>query len=260
MKNNHRPDLSTSHLLLLAAGFVGATVIILSWPGVPAPGSAAGQSSAALGALLLLAPLAFTIMKRSGWSASPPTWFVAHVFATLLGACLIFVHVGAGSWISPPGLVLLLLIFLLLQGSLLRALFARGYSLLFARSGIPSGFSAPARLDKAALRALIERKRALLAKLDPAADEALFSPALKHWLRHPIGSLRYQAMAEREARMVGARANAGVRLGWSRRIHLLAALGFYLGLAAHVVVVLFFAGYAADGEVIDWWHITDWGK
>ena len=40
---------------------------------------------------------------------------------------------------------------------------------------------------------------------------------------------------------------AGFELGWSRRLHMLAALLFYLGLIAHVVVVLFFAGYAADG-------------
>ena len=40
---------------------------------------------------------------------------------------------------------------------------------------------------------------------------------------------------------------------------MLIALLFYLGLLAHVVVVLFFAGYAAHGGAIDWWHITAWG-
>ena len=59
--------------------------------------------------------------------------------------------------------------------------------------------------------------------------------------------------------MVGARASAGVELGWSRRIHMLAALGFCLGLVAHIIVMLFFAGYAADGGPIYWWHITAWG-
>jgi hypothetical protein len=24
--------------------------------------------------------------------------------------------------------------------------------------------------------------------------------------------------------------------------------------------MLFFAGYAAEGEAIDWWYITDWGR
>jgi hypothetical protein len=59
--------------------------------------------------------------------------------------------------------------------------------------------------------------------------------------------------------MIGARASAGAGLAWSRRIHMLAALGFYLGLVAHSIVVLLFAGYAADGGVIDWWNITAWG-
>ena len=225
-----------------------------------APGSALGQLSAAAGALLLLAPLLFVIMKRSGLGKSPPAWFVGHVLATLLGGCLIIVHVSAGNWISPPGLVLLLLVLLILQGSLLRVVFARGFSLLFARTSRPSGFAAPSGLDKEALQKLIDAKGALLRSLDPAADEALFSPALKHWLRRPLASLRYQWLAEHEARLVGARASAGRGLRWSRRLHLLAALLFYVGLLAHIVVVLFFAGYAADGGDIYWWHITDWGR
>jgi len=41
---------------------------------------------------------------------------------------------------------------------------------------------------------------------------------------------------------------------------MLAALGFYLGLIAHLVVMLLFAGYAAGGADIDWWYITAWGS
>lgn len=259
MNSDKRPDLSEINILLLVTVVAASAAVILLWPGLPAPGSVSGQLSAACGALLLLAPLAFVIMKRSGWSASPPTWFVAHVLATAGGCCLIFVHVAAGDWLTPPGLVLLLLVLLLLQGSVLRVIFSRGFSLLFARSSAPQGFSAPATLDKAALRELIDAKASLLQRLDPTADEALFSPALKHLLRSPLKSFNYQLLAAREARMVGARASAGVELSWSRRLHMLAALGFYLGLAAHIVVVLFFAGYAADDAAIDWWHITDWG-
>jgi len=59
---------------------------------------------------------------------------------------------------------------------------------------------------------------------------------------------------------VGARSSVAVELRWARRIHMLAALGFYLGLIAHVIVVLFFAGYAAGGSEISWWHITAWGS
>ncbi len=255
----HRPDLSARSILLIAATVVLCIGSILSWPHWPAPGSANGQLIGTAGALLLLAPLVFVVMKRSGFAQSPPRWFIAHVIATAFGCCLIFAHAAAGDWLSPPGLVLLLLILLVLQGSLLRAYVSRGFSQLFARTSLATGFSRPDGLDKAALQALIERKTGLLRSLDPSADEALFSPALKHWLRHPFKSYRYQMLAQREAAMIGVRARAGFELGWSRRLHMLAALGFYLGLLAHVIVVLFFAGYAAGGETIDWWYITDWG-
>jgi hypothetical protein len=156
-------------------------------------------------------------------------------------------------------MVLLLMVFLILQGSLLRVVLSRGFSLLFARSSAAQGFTAPLALNRNALQQVIDDKVELLARLDANADEALFSPALKHWLRQPWNSLRYQFLAEREARMVGARAGAGVVLAWSRRIHMLAALAFYLGLIAHIIVVLFFAGYAARGGEIEWWYITAWG-
>lgn len=260
MTKPHRPDLALPTILALLALTALAAGIILLWPGLPAPGSPAGQLCAAFGALLLFAPFAFSLAKRSGASASPPAWFVAHALAAMLGSLLIFAHVAAGDWLTPPGLVLALLVFLILQGGLVRAFQTRRFALLFARASAPQGFASPAGLDKAALAATIDAKIKLLARLDPRADESLFSPTLGHWLRHPLMSLRYQLLAEREARLVGARAAAGVGLGWSRRLHLLAAAGFYLGLLAHVIVVLFFAGYAAGGEPIDWWYVTDWGK
>jgi len=258
--SNKRPDLSKTQILLLDATIAAAAAFILLSPASPAPGSPAGQLAAAGGALLLLAPLLFVIVKRSGGSASPPAWFIVHVLAALAGSCLVLVHAKAGDWLSPPGLLLLALVLLIAQGSLLRAVLSRGFSLLFARNSEAGGFGAPAALDKAALQHLIDRKTLLLRDLDPGADEALFSPALAHWLKKPYLSLRYQWLAEREARMVGARAGAGRVLAWSRRLHLLIALGFYLGLLAHVIVVLFFAGYAAAGEPVDWWHITAWGS
>ena len=243
-------------LLALVAVIV---TLALAWPGLPMPGSALGQSAAAIGALLLLAPALFLFMKRSGRAESPPDWFIAHVLATSLGSCFVYVHAANGDWLTPPGLVLLLMTFLVLQGSLLRVVLSRGFSLLFARSSAPQGFSAPAGLDKIALQGVIDAKTALLRTLAPGADEAQFSPALKHWLGQPLNSARYQLLAEREARMVGARGAVAAGLRWARRIHMAAALVFYLGLVAHVVVVLFFAGYAADGGAIDWWHITAWG-
>ncbi len=260
MPENKRPDLSDSRILLLAAAVILVAITLLLWPGLPAPGSPSGQVCAAVGTLLLLAPAAFLVMKRSGLAANPPTWWVIHVLATMAGSCLILVHAAAGDWVSPPGLVLFLLTLLILQGSLLRTYVSRGFSRLFARNSLATGFNAPGNIDKSTLQAIIDAKTKLLQTLDPSADEALFSPALKHWLRHPLQSRRYLSLASREARLVGARAGAGIEPGWSRRIHMFAALVFYLGLAAHIFVVLFFAGYATGGETIDWWYITDWGR
>jgi hypothetical protein len=221
-----RPDISNRHIILMVAALVIVAAIIWLWIDLPAPGSAPGQLSAALGAVLLLAPLCFSMMKRSGLSASPPGWFVAHVISTLLGSCLIFIHVASGHWFTPPGLVLLLLVFLILQGSLLRAVFSRDFSLLFARSSAAQGFNFPASLDKSALQRIIDQKALLLQGFAPDEEEALFSPALKHWLRTPLSSFKYHRLAAREADLVGARRSAGIKLSWSRRIHMIAGLLF----------------------------------
>ncbi len=256
----YRPDISNRSIILMVAATIIAAAIILLWKDLPAPGSVSGQLSAALGATLLFAPLCFSMMKRSGLSASPPAWFVAHVISSLLGGGLIFIHVASGNWFTPPGLVLLLLVFLILQGSLLRAVFFFVFSLLFARSSATQGFTSPASLNKSVLQRIIDEKIRLLSAFAPDKDEALFSPNLKHWLRAPLSSYRYQRLATREAALVGARRSAGIKLSWSRRMHMIAGLLFYLGLFSHIVIMLFFAGYAAQGNGIDWWYITDWGR
>ena len=260
MKKAERPDLP-NHAILILLGLTGIALIATLVPiHHEMPGSPVRQWAATLGLLLLLAPFAFSILKRSGLSASPPFWFVTHVLCACLGAYLIFFHAAGGDWLSPPGLVLMMMIFLLVQGTLLRTSVSRGFSQLFARTSIAPGFSKPHTLDKDQLRILIEYKQSLLTRLDPSATEALFSPNLKHWLKHPILSLRYQRLIAMEADMVGARAGAGVILAWSRRLHMLAATLFYVGLLAHIIVVLFFAGYASGGEEIDWWYVTDYGS
>ena len=184
MNYRNRPDLSERNILLLLRCVLILAALTLAWPGIPAPGSTLGQTCALLGAILLLAPFAFVLMKRSGKTDSPPAWFIAHVLATSLGSCLIFIHVANGNWLSPPGTVLLLMVFLILQGSLLRVVLSRGFSLLFARSSAAQGFTAPLGLNTNTLQQVIDDKVELLAHLDANADEALFSPALKHWLRH----------------------------------------------------------------------------
>ena len=259
MSNQKRPDLP-NHAITISLGlFVIGLIIVLSPFLGHRPASSNAQWAAVIGVLGLLAPMIFSILKRSGWTASPPSWFIAHVLSAFLGGFFILYHVAAGNWLSPPGIVLILMFFLFVQGSFLRTTVSSRFSLLFARNTIAPGFSKPDSLDKAKLQVLIEYKQQLLQKLDTRASEALFSPNLKHWLRHPLQSLRYQRLISMEADMVGARQGAGLLLAWSRRLHMLIATLFYLGLIAHVITVLFFAGYAAGGEEITWWYITDYG-
>ena len=156
--------------------------------------------------------------------------------------------------------MLLLKLFLFFQGAYLRTTVSSRFAHLFARTSIAPGFKKPESLDKVKLQVLIEYKQRILQRLDKNASEALFSPNLKHWLRHPLLSLRYQRLISIEANMVGARQSAGLVMAWSRRLHMLVASLFYLGLISHVIVVLFFAGYAAGGDEITWWYITDWGR
>ena len=73
--SHQRPDLSGSTLLQLLGAFAIVAIAVLFVGDWPRPGAPFTQGSAALGALLLLAPAAFLVMKRSGRSASPPTWF-----------------------------------------------------------------------------------------------------------------------------------------------------------------------------------------
>jgi len=260
LNTQSRPDLPNRGLYILLA--LAAAVLLLSLVllNQQKPGSPIAQWSAAIGVCLLQAPLFFSILKRSGYSDSPPFWFVTHVLGATLGACLILLHAAGGDWFSPPGLVLLLMLFLLIQGTVLRTVVSRSFAHLFAHSSIGLGFSVPAAMDKTELGVIIEKKIELLQRLDGKASEALFSPTLKHWLRHPRLSFCYQSLIDREARLVGTRQAAGKIRGWSRRIHMAVAVLFYGGLLAHIIVVLFFAGYVAGDGEIDWWYITAWGR
>ncbi|MGB0847887.1 MAG: hypothetical protein ACPGSM_14245 [Thiolinea sp.] len=254
-----RPDINETSLIglltFIAFGFL--FTYLLGWN--TRPGEAANQTAAVLGSLLLLVPGLFSILKRSNSEQNPPQWFVLHVLASVAGATLIFLHAAGGSWLSPPGFILLILIFLLVQGILARLLLARKLSHLFAASTPAFNVNQPLQTDRKALAALIAAKTTLLKQLDAQADEALFSPTLKHWLQSPWLTLRYQLLIEEEYKRVGARRNAGKLLAYWRRLHMLLAVVFFVGLLAHIVVVLFFAGYAAGGSEIYWWHIADWG-
>ena len=254
-----RPDLSNRLIIGLLIGFLVVAATLLWVVDGPAPSIPLGELVGAVGVVFLLIPLLFLLVKRGGFTRSPPAWFVAHVLFVLLGGAMIALHAGGGNLLSPPGLLLLLLLLLILHGGLLRAVLSKQLSTLFARSSKVGEFKPGRNIDKQQLSDLIQRKVSLLEKLDSTADEALFSPALKHWLRHPILSTRYQRLARKESDMIGARDAVTPALKWGRRLHMTAALLFYVGVLTHVVIVLFFAGYAADGGAITWWYITAWG-
>jgi len=259
LKQHSRPDLSNTAIVIALGMTLISMALILSIAFVPTPGSAMGQSAAFIGVIFLLTPFFFSILKRSDRLSSPPKWFIAHVLLALLGSVFIALHVRHGNWLSPPGFVLLCLLFLLLQGTILRVVLSKKLSLIFARSAQSTGFKTHKKLNKDTLKAIIDSKIKLLQRLDSTQNEALFSPTLKHWFWHPIKSTQYQWLADKEARLIGFRQEAGFILNGSRRIHLLVAFLFFAGLLSHIIIILFFAGYAAQGGEIDWWYITAWG-
>lgn len=247
-------------LALLTVALTVLLMVLLSkaiGPNIRQAGSPLRQSAALLGAILLGVPLLFPIVKRGGLTRRPPTWFAAHALAATAGLVLVSLHASGGRLLSPPGLVLALLFFLVLQGILARVLLSARLSRQLGSR--PASYQVVQPETRAVLAAVIERKRALLPRLDANASEALFSPTLRHALRHPWLTLRYARLAAIEARLAGARRQAGVVLSLWRRVHIAAAVLFFVGLLAHVVVVTVFAGYAADGRPIYWWHLATWG-
>ena len=245
---------------MLALGAAVATFLVASALEAP-DGRAAGapprQAAALLGAMLLLVPALFSIAKRGGRASHPPLWFAGHALAGLAGLLLVSWHAAGGRLLSLPGTLLALLLFIVLQGTLARLLVPARLAQQFGSRA--TAFHLSGGPDRQALVALVARKRALLQALEPDADEALFSPNLKHAVRRPRLTWRYARLAAQEADLVGARRRAGRLLAQWRRLHIAAALVFAIGLLAHVVVVTLFAGYAAAGRPIDWWHLAAWG-
>jgi hypothetical protein len=256
-----RRDLSDTTLLRLT---VAAGVAILAWflfRGVlpeawRTPGSAQLYLTGVAGVILLLVPVAFVIAKRGGSGANPVNWFNAHVSCSLAGMVLVAIHSG-GFLRRPPALLLLALLALAALGVWARVRGSRRIAATFA-SKAPA-FRVPDAATRERLRALIADKRALLAQLDPQANEATFSVNLPHFIRSPRLALAYRRLALEESRLLGSRAAVSAQQAWWRPLHMILAWLFVLGVVIHVITVTFFAGYVADGGPITWWHITAWG-
>ena len=206
------------------------------------------------GTLLVLIAAAFSLAKRGGRAATPRPWFVAHILAGSLGSVLIALH-GAGHWTGPPALLVLLLFFLVAQGCWARIKAADHLARIMASN--PTAFAPADPAARASLKPFIAAKQGLLAGLDGNAEEATCSPTLAHWLGHPLRVFAYGRLARREARVLGAHRSANPLLSNWRWVHMTGAWLLVAGLIAHVIIVTFFAGYAADGAEINWWHLAE---
>ena len=254
-----RPDLGNQSLLLLLAATIGAAAIVVWVMRDTRPGDPPAQFAAAVGTLLLLVPAAFSFSKRRAKRVNTPQWFVAHVICSNLGLLFISVHIAGGSITTPAILILLALLFLVIQGTFARAFLGPKLAQLFAGSPTSFNFGQAPKIDRSLLAQIIERKQTLLKQLNPAASEATFSPTLSDWISHPVKAWRYQLLTREESAIVGARNRAGPLLQYWRAAHLIVAALFAIGLFVHVVIMIFFAGYAAGASDPYWWHLTAWG-
>lgn len=255
-----RPDLSDARLVAILAAAVAAIALWFALRGLlpeawRTPGSPPLYLAGLAGTLLLLVPAAFSLAKRLGRSASPVSWFNAHVVCSTLGMVLIAVHSGL-LLRRPPALLLLALVALAVLGTWARVAGARRMAATFASR--PPAFRVPDPATREALKAILASKRRLLAELAPAAHEGTFSVTLPLLVASPRAALAYLRLAREETRLVGTRGGVGLAQAWWRPLHLALAWIFVLGVVVHVATVTFFAGYVADYGPIHWWHLKAW--
>ena len=255
-----RRDLSNRAIVVtVAIGGLAVSLYFSVRPALPQawhiPGTPPLYLAGVSGSLMLLVPAVFAIVKRSGLTENPTAWFVAHVIASVGGAVLIAIHT-AGSLERPPALMLIGIVFLVVQGAWARTSHAHTVSATFGRQLAGFAPADPERREQ--LRQLIDRKVALLARFDPGANEGTFSLTPGHWLGHPSLAARYHHLVAAERRALGHRDRLPRLQAYWRVAHMLVAWALVAGLIVHVGVVTFFAGYAADGQAIYWWHVSDW--
>ncbi len=219
------------------------------------PGSPALYLAGVLGVILLLVPAAFSFAKRSGSGRDPLRWFRAHVWCSCAGAVLIAAHSG-GFLRRPPALLLALLVALAVLGVWARLRGSRKMAATFGSKF--ARFEPPGETARVRLRELIAAKRDLLARLEPGASEATFSPTLRHVVGNPRLAVRYIRYAREESLLLGTRAAVGTAQAWWRPLHMAFAWLFVFGVVVHVLTVTLFAGWVADYGPVHWWHLAKW--
>jgi hypothetical protein len=244
-------------VLILGVAYAALAPRVVSYD--PRPGAPVGQTIGVLAACLMLATLGYLPAKRGDvLSVSNRRLVLAHIVLGITGAGVALAH-SRFIVTHPPILVLLAFLGLLGTGAYGRVIASRRLGPTFGRGGHPFR---PATGPPECLRVVLERKRRLLAQLEPAAHEGTFALALSHWTSRPLRAARYYALSLEERRRMRALAAAGYRseMGalerWWRLGHLVLAWLAVVGLLAHVVTTLFFAQWAAGGREVYWWHLV----
>lgn len=254
----HGADLSNARLIVATALSLTAGVFLaVLIPALPDPWGRPGgpllQAAAAAGSGLLLASFAAVLAKRFGGDGKRR--FHAHVWLAGAGTALVFVH-AASNLGRPPALLLAALAGLILLGLWSRT---RGARLMAGTFGEKRrAFAAPDADVRARLKAILAEKQTLLVRIAPDAEEALFSPSPRHWRSSPLATFAYARLAAEEARLTGARAALNPAQAFWRMLHRLLAWAFVAGLIGHILIVMLFAGYAADDRPIYWLHFAAW--
>jgi len=227
------------------------------------PGSPVGQSVGIIAAVLLVGSLGYVLVRRSdARETSKPRAQLLHAVVGSVGVGLAIVHSHAylREW---SALVFLAALGLLATGLYGRILSPQRVGRAFGREAVPFGFAADARPDPR-LGAILKEKQKLAGILSGGrTPEGQFVLRVEHWRTRPSQAWRYQRLAATERALLArhprsARALVPAPERWWRRLHLVFALLFGLGIVAHVVTTVFFAGYVADGREVYWWHLTAW--
>ena len=219
------------------------------------PGSPTLYLFGVAGTILLCVSVVFVVTKRTGVGGSPLGWFSAHVVTATLGGVLVTVH-SAGFLRYAPALLLVALLLLVILGVWARVRLSRRMSATFASRD--QSFSPISSENREQLARLIEEKESLLSRLEPGANEGVFSPRLRHWFTRPGLTFAYARLVGRENRLLGMRAGVSAAQGYWRLVHIVLAFAFVIGMLGHIITVTFFAGYVSDYGDVYWWHLPKW--
>ncbi|MFQ6021877.1 MAG: hypothetical protein ACE5NW_04080 [Acidiferrobacterales bacterium] len=255
-------------LALFALGLATLCVVYLlagpRWlPWDLRPGAPFAHVLGVIAGLLLLASLSYLPVRRSDTSNwAKPRAQLLHSIVGTIGTALAIVHSGASlrEW---SALVLLAIVALLVTGLYGRVISPLRVGNTFGRAAVPYAPVVRETHASTYLAELVETKRRLLLTLEPDAKEAEFVLRMHHWVRRPRLASRYHRLARAERRQLAGVAASGThQIGLMERLwrglHLVFAVLFVVGLLAHVITTVFFAGYVADGREIYWWHLTQW--